>query len=72
MSGTSAWLVDHVASLLPKTKAGACVGFSQWVSYRTKCPPPGALQGCCDSSRACHYSCYGKPICAGWHKYYCW
>jgi hypothetical protein len=71
MSGTSAWLADHVASLLPKTTAGACVPHSTWVSDRTKCTT-GALGGCCDSSRTCHYSCYGKAICTGWHKYYCW
>jgi hypothetical protein len=69
MSGTSAWLADHVASLLPKTTAGACVGQSTWVSYRKTCNPIG---NCCDSSRTCRYSCYGRPICGGWHKYYCW
>jgi len=77
MSGTSAWLADHVASLLPKTAAsvlpkataGACIPASPWTSYRTTCGPVG---NCCDSSRACHYSCHGKAICTGWHKYFCW
>jgi hypothetical protein len=74
MSGTSAWLADNVASLLPsllpKTTAAACVGSSTWVSNRTTCGPGG--NGCCDSSRTCRYSCYGRPICTGWHKYFCW
>ena len=77
MSGTSTWLADHVASLLPKTAAsflpkataGACIPASPWTSYRTTCGPIG---NCCDSSRACHYSCHGHAVCTGWHKYYCW
>jgi hypothetical protein len=77
MSSTSGWLADHVASLLPKTvasvlpqaTAGACVPPDQWVSRRTTCNGFGY---CCDSSRACHYSCYGHAICGSWRKYYCW
>jgi hypothetical protein len=73
MNGTSAWLADHVASLLPnllpKTTAGACVPASPWTSKRTTCGPIG---NCCDSSRTCHYSCHGKAECTGWTKYYCW
>ena len=69
MSGTSAWLADRVASLLPKTTAAACVGSSPWVSDRTTCGPVG---NCCDSSRTCRFSCHGRPICTGWNKYFCW
>jgi hypothetical protein len=75
MSGNSAWLADHVASLLPKTvvsflpqaTAGACVGQSTWTSNRSTCSPTQ----CCDSTRTCHYSCHGLPICTGWHQYAC-
>jgi hypothetical protein len=77
MSGSSAWLADHVASLLPKTvvsflpqaTAGACVPYSAWTSNRTTCNPS---TWCCDSSRTCHYSCHGRPVCTGWHKYFCY
>lgn len=77
MSVSSAWLAGRVASLLPNTAAsvlpkataGACVGFSPWTSKRTTCGPIG---NCCDSSRTCHYSCHGKPVCGGWTKYFCW
>lgn len=45
MSGTSAWLADHVASLLPKpvtsflpqATAGACVGGGAWTSNGHEC-----------------------------------
>jgi hypothetical protein len=69
MSGTSAWLADRVASLLPKTTAGACIPPEPWTSNRTTCGPVG---NCCDSSRTCHYSCHGAAECGGWVKYYCW
>lgn len=76
MSGTSAWLTDHVASLLPKTvasvlpeaTAGACFHSSPWVEYRVHCRTGG---NCCHSSRHCHLSCYGKNVCGAWHAYYC-
>lgn len=69
MSGTSAWLADRVASLLPKTTAGACVPYSAWSQYRTTCNQFG---GCCDSSRTCHTSCHGGVVCGTWRKYFCW
>jgi hypothetical protein len=67
MSGTSAWLTDHVASLLPKpvagflpqATAGACVGESTWESNAHECTG----QTCCYWIDLCHYSCHGRPIC---------
>lgn len=68
MSGTSAWLADHVASLLPKpvtgflpqATAGACVGHSTWESNGHECTG----QTCCYWINVCHYSCHGAPICS--------
>jgi hypothetical protein len=77
MSGNSAWLADHVASLLPravvsflpKATAGACVPPYSWVSQRTTCNQIG---GCCDSVHSCHYNCQGVPVCTPWRKTYCY
>jgi hypothetical protein len=77
MSGTSTWLADHMASLLPKTvstflpktTAGACIPASPWTSNRTTC---NQATWCCDSSRSCRYSCHGKAECTGWNKYFCY
>ncbi len=67
MNGTSAWLADHVASLLPKpvtgflpqATAGACVGESTWESNAHECTG----QTCCYWIDVCHYSCHGAAIC---------
>ncbi len=65
MNGGSLSLADRVASLLPKTTAGACVPTSPWVSHREECSHGG--HDCCVSYRDCHYSCHGKAVCSGWH-----
>jgi hypothetical protein len=62
MSGTSALLADHVASLLPKTTAGACVPRSSWISQGWSCGPTW----CCYYQNNCHYSCHGATVCTGW------
>lgn len=75
MSGTSGWLADRVASLVPKTvtgllpqaTAGACVPYSPWQEHRTHC----TQTQCCQSSRTCHQSCHGKTFCGTWFKVYC-
>lgn len=64
MRGTSAFLIDRVASLLPKTTAGACIGASPWTEYRQHCSVLGV---CCSSNRNCHFSCHGQTICGSWH-----
>jgi hypothetical protein len=50
-------LADRVASLLPKTTAGACVPSSPWTT-RTPYGAPG-----CFLSYHCHYSCHGAAVC---------
>lgn len=63
MSGTSALLIDRVASLLPKTTAGACVPSSPFTDWRQACN----ATDCCSYYRNCHYSCNGNAVCSGWH-----
>jgi hypothetical protein len=53
-------LADRVASLLPKTTAGACVAASSWQSSRVN-------SGLMVSVRTCHYSCHGGAVCGPWH-----
>jgi hypothetical protein len=68
MSGTSSWLADHVASLLPKpvvsflpqATAGACVTYEHWTSNGHECTG----QTCCYWINNCHTSCYGRSICS--------
>jgi hypothetical protein len=52
-------LADRVASLLPKTTAGACVPASPWSSWRM-------VYNVCESKRYCHYSCHGGVVCSPW------
>lgn len=67
MSGTSAWLADHVASLLPKpvtsflpqATAGACVGGGAWTSNGHECT--GST--CCYWISHCRSSCHGAVTC---------
>lgn len=54
-------LADRVASLLPKTTAGACIPSSAWSSWRVA-PGNGFL-----SVRTCHTSCHGGTVCGAWH-----
>jgi hypothetical protein len=68
MTGTSAWLADHVASLLPKpvtsflpqATAGACIPASPWESNGHECTG----QTCCYWINVCRYSCHGHAICS--------
>ena len=67
MSGTSEWLADHVASLLPKpvtsllpqAMAGACVGGGTWSSNGGECKG----QTCCHWVSVCRSSCWGAVTC---------
>jgi hypothetical protein len=52
-------LADRVASLLPKTTAGACIPSSTWMSSRVN--SGGAV-----SVRTCHTSCHGGWVCGPW------
>jgi len=69
MSGISALLVDQVASLLPKTTAGACFAPEYWSQRKSDCNAPS---GCCVYVRSCHTSCDGKSICGAWSFVSCW
>ncbi len=65
MNGTSAWLADRVASLLPNTTAGACVPRSpwSWVSHSS------SFDGLhCSYIHQCHHSCHGAPVCASYSR----
>ncbi len=68
MNGVYSSLADRVASLLPKTTAGACVPHSSWVESRWHQVGPHAF---CNSVRQCHYSCYGAGVCTPWVSGYC-
>jgi hypothetical protein len=76
MGGTSAWLADHVASLLPKTvtgvlpqvTAGACVSPSSFTESRHH---HNQFSQDCVSTRGCRLSCHGKVICGAWVKRFC-
>ncbi len=75
MSSTPAFLADRVASLLPKTTAGACVPQSPWrsgyISYvGDPCSPYCPTY--CSFVRYCHYSCHGAPVCGTPIKGQCW
>jgi hypothetical protein len=67
MSGTSAFLLDHVASLLPNTTAGACVTPQTWTETRHSSGPTWY----CSSQRTCHTSCDGRSVCGGWVEISC-
>ncbi len=60
-------LADRVASLLPKTTAGACVPASPWIS--TQRDDYGGPN--CVLSWHCHYSCYGAAVCGGVYEHNC-
>jgi hypothetical protein len=57
MSGYT-MLADRVASLLPKTTAGACYSPSMWESYSNN--------EFCGTVRTCHVSCHGHVTCGPW------
>jgi hypothetical protein len=68
MNGASALLTDRMASLLPKTTAGACYAESPWSSTR------GGQYGCeyCSSTRRCYTSCHGAAVCGAWTRTGCY
>ena len=63
MNGTSTLLADRMASLLPKTTAGACVPASSWTSYMS--------QGPCLYSRICRHASNGAVTCGTWLVVHC-
>lgn len=67
MSGISDLLTDRMASLLPNTTAGACYPTSRWTEHRGAC---GGTE-CCEYSRTCQTSCYGRTVCTPWAAYSC-
>jgi hypothetical protein len=67
MSGPSALLADRMASLLPKTTAGACHPASPGTLWKSVCE--GAY--CCLEYRDYYTSCNGRRIYGNWYTYSC-
>jgi hypothetical protein len=62
-------IADRVASLLPKTTAGACIPPDPWsVSKFSRVGPAES----CRYVRTCHYSCHGATVCGAWTLDTCW
>jgi hypothetical protein len=66
MSGTSALLADRMASLLPKTTAGACHPASAETVYKTV-----GVGYVCLYSGTYYYTCAGVREWTGWREVSC-
>lgn len=68
MNGASALLADRMASLLPQTRAGACVPASPYSQQAHWSIGGGQI---CYYSRTCRFSCHGHVVCGSWRGLYC-